>query len=78
MLGLVKSAVKQRRDYIEFMLHSSEFMPGGSPTFPSAGHIERLYGEMESLFETASRYFKGYTLAEYYQAFTSHARARTD
>lgn len=74
MLGLVKSAVKQGRDYIEFMLHSSEFMPGGSPTFPSAEHIERLYGELEGLFETASRYFKGYTLAEYYQAFTSHER----
>jgi hypothetical protein len=55
-------------DYVEFMLHSSEFMPGGSPTFPSAASIESLYADMEQVFAYASARFTGLTLDEYYEA----------
>ena len=57
------------RDYAEFMLHSSEFMPGGSPTFRSAGSIERLYDDLERLFSHASKSFAGLTLADYAARF---------
>jgi hypothetical protein len=65
MLRLVERAVQGNAPYIEFMLHSSEFMPGGSPTFPDANAIERLYDDLTQLFETAARHFSGYTLSGY-------------
>jgi hypothetical protein len=54
-------------DYIEFMLHSSEFMPGGSPTFQTAAHIEKLYTDLEVLFSWLATRCRGATLEEYYQ-----------
>lgn len=51
------------------MLHSSEFMPAGSPTFPDARSVERLYADLEALFERGSALFAGATLAEFRHAF---------
>ena len=48
--------------YIMFMLHSSELMPGGSPTFDNEEKIEKLYCDLEILFKEASRYFIGETI----------------
>jgi hypothetical protein len=62
-------AEEQSRDYVEFMLHSSELMPGGSPTFRGAAHIEALYDDLESLFEAAARHWTGRTLSEYRATF---------
>jgi hypothetical protein len=67
MLRVVRKALREQRPYVEFMLHSSEFMPGGSPTFPSEGSIESLYADLEQLFATASRDFTGMTLTEFAQ-----------
>jgi hypothetical protein len=69
LLRVLKSALKQKRDYVEFMLHSSEFMPGGSPTFPSPDSIEALYDDMEAVFSAASNQFDGMTLTDYYRRF---------
>ena len=56
-------------DYLEFMLHSSELMPGGSPYFTTLESIEQEYGIMERLFEyISSKGYKGVTLKEYYDA----------
>ncbi|GHT56212.1 hypothetical protein FACS1894109_04480 [Spirochaetia bacterium] len=52
-------------DYLMFMLHSSELMPGGSPTFKTAGAIEKLYRDLSSLFEYISKDFEGITLKDY-------------
>lgn len=55
-------------DYIQFMLHSSELMPGGSPYFKDAGSIESLYSTLDVLFEYIhSKGFIGITLKEYYE-----------
>lgn len=77
MLGVVRAAVDEHRDYAEFMLHSSELMPGGSPNFPDAQSIERLYEHLELLFETASRHFQGMTLAEYHTRYSSRTHSPT-
>ena len=69
MLTLLRNAVDTENDYVEFMLHSSEFMPGGSPTFMSEDSIEKLYGDLDVLFNAASNYFIGCTLAEYYEKY---------
>lgn len=65
LLSIVSRARSEGRDYIEFLLHSSEFMPAGSPTFPSAQSIEVLYRHLETLFDAASRDYDGLTLQEY-------------
>ncbi|MEQ1579204.1 MAG: deacetylase [Steroidobacteraceae bacterium] len=65
MLKLVRRKVQAGAHYIEFMLHSSEFMPGGSPTFSTAESIERMYDDLVQLFELISPHFSGSTLAEY-------------
>lgn len=53
------------RNYIEFMLHSSELMPGGSPTFKSKRSVERLYSDLNCLFSEIKKERRGITLSEY-------------
>jgi hypothetical protein len=67
LLWLVEREKRRGSAYIEFMLHSCELMPGGSPVFPGARSIEKLYDDMEILFETATRYFSGTTLKEFHE-----------
>jgi hypothetical protein len=62
-------AREQRRDYVEFMLHSSELMAGGSRTFPTAESIEALYADLEALFDAAQGSWRGVTLREYRNGF---------
>lgn len=52
-------------DYIMFMLHSSEFMPGGSPTFKTNESIEILYKQLETIFDYLSNDFEGMTVGDY-------------
>jgi hypothetical protein len=53
MIRLVRQAVARSRTHVEFMVHSSELMPGGSPLFPTRQDIERLYRDLEALFAVA-------------------------
>lgn len=59
-------ALAQGNDYVEFMLHSSEFMPGGSPTFKDEASINKLYRDLEELFAWLAERTQGMTLAEFY------------
>lgn len=53
-------------NYLEFMIHSSELMPNGSPYFPTEKSIEKMYADMECLFEHVSKLgYIGCTLKEY-------------
>lgn len=54
-------------DYLMFMLHSSEFMPGGSPSFVDEESIEQLYKNLDILFKHISRSYSGCTFKEYYE-----------
>lgn len=71
MLGILRRALREGRPYAEFMLHSSELMPGGSPTFRTPEAIENLYRDLEALFAAAAKDFAGETLSE----FARHFRA---
>lgn len=73
MLGLLAGALAQGEPYVEFMLHSSELMPGGSPYFPGPEAVESLYRDLEALFSAAARDFQGATLSEYRRTFTRAA-----
>lgn len=58
---------ESKTDYLMFMLHSSEFMPGGSPSFPDEESVEKLYENLEILFGIISKKFVGETFESYYE-----------
>ncbi len=72
---LVERAASEGRAYVQFMLHSSEFLPGGSPTFRTARSVERLYADMERLFEAAAGRTEGHTLAEFHDRWVASSGA---
>lgn len=53
MLRILDRAIADGNPYVEFMLHSSELMPGGSPTFHRAEQVEKLYSDLDALFTYA-------------------------
>lgn len=67
MLHLVNYSISIDDDYIQFMLHSSELMPGGSPIFKDEYSIEKLYEDLEILFDEIKKNFVGMTLKEFYE-----------
>lgn len=67
MQYLIERIVDSDADYLMFMLHSSEFMPGGSPNFKTAESIENLYALLERLFARIALQFQGITLRDYYK-----------
>jgi len=64
-------AMRQRvdetnRKHLMFMIHSSELMSGGSPTFPDEASIDSLNADLEALFAHAqTRGCPGRTLGEF-------------
>ena len=53
-------------DYLEFMIHSSELMPGGSAFFKDAEEVETLYKVMDAYFAyVAELGYQGKTLQEF-------------
>ena len=65
MLGLARHARRARPTHLQFMLHSCDLMPGGSPSSSSEQDVERLYACLEMLFEEISAWCRGMTLAEF-------------
>jgi hypothetical protein len=66
LCDVIDRVVAEQRQYAEFILHSSELMPGGSPTFPDDASIETLYADLELLFEHARGRFHGTSLSEFH------------
>lgn len=77
MIRLANRVASEPDACLEFMLHSSELMPGGSPTFPSAGSIERLYTDLEATFAAVTPHFTGATLSDFYSACTRKQSQQT-
>ena len=50
MILLAKHVEKEGSDYLEFMIHSSELMPGGSPYFTTKDDINNMYDIVERFF----------------------------
>lgn len=68
IMGLMLVLDKRKDiDYIEFMIHSSELMPGGSPYFKTREDVKRHLAYINEVFKYASTLgYKGVTLEEYY------------
>jgi len=75
MLDILQKACNEQWLCIEFMLHSSELMPGGSPTFQTKDSIEALYDDLEILFSKAAEQFQGKTLSEFYNEYKILSRS---
>ena len=59
-----------KNQYLMFMLHSSEMMPGGSPSFKDEDSINKLYEVIEAVFSRAhSLGYTGKTLREFSDSF---------
>jgi len=71
MLRLLRRALAEHRPYVEFMLHSSELMPGGSPTFQDEQSIDRLYRQMRTLLGAARGRFHPLTLTEFARRYAA-------
>ena len=69
MKALIDIIEKEKdTDYLEFMLHSSELMPGCSPYFPTKESIDMEFDVMDKVFSyVKSLGYKGVTLEEYYK-----------
>ncbi len=65
MLYLIAEYTSSDCDYLMFMIHSSELMPGGSPTFQTEGGIEILYEHLEIIFKEIAKSYIGIGLEEY-------------
>jgi hypothetical protein len=68
MLSLINTIQRSDANYLMFMLHSSELMPGGSPTFKTIKSIECLYRDLEIIFNKIAENFKGITIKDYYES----------
>ncbi len=62
----IDEGLEQGAPHLMFMLHSSELMPGGSPTFPDEAAVARLNTDLAALFAHAqARGCIGRTLGEF-------------
>jgi hypothetical protein len=71
LLRVLDIVRQERRPYAQFVIHSSELMPGGSPKLPAARSIDGVYQDIEALFAAAND-FIGQTLAEFRAGWPSH------
>lgn len=73
LLRVLHTVRQERRPYAQFVIHSSELMPGGSPKLPDEPAIDFLYADIEALFASAHG-FIGQTLSDFRSGFR-HAEA---
>ena len=59
-----KISEETNSNYLMFMLHSSELMPGGSPTFRTEESIEKMYSDVEEIFSLLAVQYRGVTVRE--------------
>jgi hypothetical protein len=67
MIGLMKRVERDKVDNVEFMIHSSELLAGGSPYCKTDEDIERYYRKMSEVFQYAkNKGYCGISLKDYY------------
>lgn len=77
LLGFLAEGERTNRPYLMLMFHSSELMPGGSPYNPDESSVERMYLQLELLFDALrSRGVAGSTVRQFAQPYLDgNARA---
>lgn len=65
IIRLIDEEDKRGRGYLEFMMHSSEFMPGGSPYYKTEEAIDAMYEVLDTIFSKIRGLgYEGSTLAQ--------------
>ncbi len=68
--AIYRAAERNGLEVLEFMIHSSELMPGGSPLSPTPESVERIYGLLAELFrDYRARAAEGIPLGEYARSY---------
>lgn len=66
MILLSNYVKNEGEDYLEFMIHSSELMPGGSPYFKSEEDVRVLYSILKKYFDwVINTEYRGTTISDY-------------
>lgn len=68
MVRVIKLLERKNECFLDFMIHSSELMPGGNPYCQTEEEIEKMFEKTERIFEYVSKDYEGITLREYYYA----------
>ena len=77
MLRVARAARAEAVTHVEFMMHSSELMPGASPARPTAAvEVSAAPCRLEMLFEELSAWCRGMTLREFHAWFAKSAAPR--
>ena len=76
LLQIVERVLVDGRSYAEFMLHSSQVMPGGSRTCRTDADVERLFADLTVLFSAIQGRFRGTTLSEFHARVVSRQTAK--
>lgn len=64
--AIYQAAVRNKLPVLEFMIHSSELMPGGSPYAKNKAEIENIYYQLEEMFKIyKNRQAAGVTLSAF-------------
>jgi len=75
LLQVPRKRMKDGSDYVMFMTHSPELMPGGNPEFRNEQEIDRLYDDIQGCFQWLhQKGVKGVTCWEFYKSFVGPER----
>lgn len=70
---VLNAAKRDGLDVVEFMIHSSELMPGGSPYSKTEESVEKIYANLEAMFKQFSdRGVEGVTLSQYAREYSQN------
>ncbi|MHC4083912.1 MAG: polysaccharide deacetylase family protein [Planctomycetota bacterium] len=70
LMRVAQSKIKDNSDYIMFMIHSSELMPGANPQFRNTRDVDSLFENIERVFQWLyEEGVLGVTCIEFYDKF---------
>lgn len=64
---VLKSKIREKSDYLMFMIHSSELMPDGNPYCKTDEEVKELLNKLNNVFSYVSSFGTGILLKDYYK-----------
>ncbi|MDF1586064.1 polysaccharide deacetylase family protein [Marinimicrococcus flavescens] len=69
LMALLDETAQSGLPHAQFIIHSSELMPGGSPYFPGPDDVEQLFDDLDALFAHARSRYRGMTVGGFARAW---------
>lgn len=67
MKFVIQKVMHEDSDYLMFMIHSSELMPGGNPYCKTDTEVKELLNKLDKVFSYVSSFGTGILLKDYYR-----------